>query len=136
MPTVKFSPAANDFKVKFNPASQDLTLKTDLGSSGTRFDGLDDTTTAITANNSVIVYDTATDKYVQRSVGSITQLIVDGVLGSSYGGTGLASYTQNGVLYAKTTSALTLATGISGQIFQIAANGVPVFSGLDGGSFS
>jgi hypothetical protein len=134
MATVKFSPAANNFKVKFNPASQDLTLKTDLGSSGTRFDGLDDTTTAITANNSVIVYDTATDKYVQRSVGSITQLIVDNVLGSAHGGTGMTSFTQNGVLYAKSTSALELATGVSGTVFQIAANGVPVFAGLDGGT--
>mgnify|MGYP003658167895 FL=1 len=134
MTTVKFSPASNNFKVEFNPASQDLTLKTDFGSSGTRFDGLDDTTTAITANNSVIVYNTADDKYVQRSVGSITQLIVDGVLGTSYGGTGLTTYTQNGVIYAKTSSALSLATGVSGQVFQIAANGVPVFAGLDGGS--
>ena len=134
MATVKFSPAANDFKVSFNPASQDLTLKSDLGSSGTRFDGLDDTTTAITANNSVIVYDTATDKYVQRSVGSITQLIVDNVLGSAHGGTGMTSFTQNGVLYAKSTSALELATGVSGTVFQIAANGVPVFAGLDGGT--
>jgi hypothetical protein len=134
MTTVKFSPASNNFKVEFNPASQDLTLKTDFGSSGTRFDGLDDTTTAITANNSVIVYDTATDKYVQRSISSVTQLIVDNVLGSAHGGTGLTSFTQNGVLYAKSTSALELATGVSGQVFQIAANGVPVFATLDGGS--
>ena len=134
MATVKFSPAANSFKVAFNPASQDLTLKSDIGSSGTRFDGLDDTTTAITANNSVIIYDTATDKYVQRAIGSITQLIVDNVLGTAYGGTGLSTYTQNGVIYAKTSSALSLATGVSGQVFQIAANGVPVFAGLDGGT--
>ena len=134
MTTVKFSPASNNFKVEFNPASQDLTLKSDLGSSGTRFDGLDDTTTAITSNNSVIVYDTVTDKYVQRSISSVTQLIVDNVLGSAHGGTGLTSFTQNGVLYAKSTSALELATGVSGQVFQIAANGVPVFATLDGGS--
>jgi hypothetical protein len=132
MTTVKFSPASNNFKVEFNPATQDLTLKT--SQAATRLDSLTDVTTAITANNSVIVYDTATDKYVQRSVGSITQLIVDGVLGTSYGGTGLTTYTQNGVIYAKTSSALSLATGVSGQVFQIAANGVPVFAGLDGGS--
>ena len=96
MTTVKFSPAANDFKVQFNPASQDLTLKTNLGSSGTRLDGLDDTVTAITANNSIIVYDTASDKYVQTSVAPITQLIVEGVLGTTYGGTGLSSFTKDG----------------------------------------
>ena len=133
MATVKFSPAANDFKVKFNPASQDLTLKT--SQVATTFDSLTDVTTAITTNNSIMIYDTATDKYIQRAVTPITQLIVDGVLGTVHGGTGLASYTQNGVLYAKTTSALSLATGISGQIFQIAANGVPVFAGLNGGTF-
>ena len=132
MTTVKFSPASNNFKVEFNPATQDLTLKT--SQAATRLDSLTDVTTAITANNSVIVYNTADDKYVQRSVGSITQLIVDGVLGTSYGGTGLTTYTQNGVIYAKTSSALSLATGVSGQVFQIAANGVPVFAGLDGGS--
>jgi len=133
MTTVKFSPASNDFKVEFNPSSQDLTLRSDFGT-GSRFDGLDDTTTAITSNNSVIVYDTATDTYVQRSISSITQLIVDNVLGTTHGGTGMNSFTQNGVLYAKSTSALELATGVSGQVFQIAANGVPVFAGLDGGS--
>jgi len=132
MTTVKFSPASNNFKVEFNPAAQDLTLKT--VTAATSLDGLSDITADISTNNSIIVYDTASDKYVQRSVGSITQLIVDGVLGTSYGGTGLTTYTQNGVIYAKTSSALSLATGVSGQVFQIAANGVPVFAGLDGGS--
>jgi len=134
MTTVKFSPAANDFKVQFNPASQDLTLKTNLGSSGTRLDGLDDTVTAITANNSIMVYDTASDKYIQTSVAPITQLIVEGVLGTTYGGTGLSSFTKDGVMYAKTTGALALATGIAGQVFQIAANGTPAFGVLDGGT--
>ena len=134
MTTVKFSPAANDFKVAFNPASQDLTLKSDFGSSGTRFDGLDDITAAISTNNSIIVYDTATDKYVQTSVAPITQLIVEGILGTTYGGTGLSSFTKDGVMYAKTTGALALATGVAGQVFQIAANGTPTFSVLDGGT--
>ena len=135
MTTVKFSPASNNFKVEFNPASQDLTLKSDLGSSGTRFDGLDDTTTAIQSNNSIIVYDTDSDKYVQTSVAPISQLIVEGVLGTTYGGTGLTSFTKDGVMYAKTTGALALATGVAGQIFQIAANGTPTFSVLDAGSW-
>ena len=117
MTTVKFSPASNNFKVEFNPASQDLTLKSDLGSSGTRFDGLDDTTTAITSDNSVIVYDTDTDKYVQRSISSVTQLIVDNVLGSAHGGTGLTS------------------SGSSGQILVSTGSGF-VMQAIDGGTYS
>ena len=132
MTTVKFSPAANDFKVAFNPASQDLTLKTSQVS--TTLDSLTDVTTAITTNNSIMIYDTATDKYVQTSVAPITQLIVEGILGTTYGGTGLSSFTNDGVMYAKTTGALALATGIAGQVFQIAANGTPAFAGLDGGT--
>ena len=132
MTTVKFSPAANDFKVAFNPASQDLTLKTSQVS--TTLDSLTDVTTAITTNNSIMIYDTATDKYVQTSVAPITQLIVEGILGTTYGGTGLSSFTKDGVMYAKTTGALALATGIAGQVFQIAANGTPAFAGLDGGT--
>jgi hypothetical protein len=132
MPTVKFSPASNDFKVQFNPASQDLTLRT--SQIATRLDLLTDVTTAITTNNSIMIYDTATDNYVQRSIAPITQLIVEGVLGTVYGGTGLSSFTTNGVMYASNTSVLSLATGIAGQVFQIAANGTPAFAGLDGGT--
>jgi hypothetical protein len=100
----------------------------------TTLDSLTDVTTAITTNNSIIVYDTASDKYVQRSIAPITQLIVESVLGTTYGGTGLSSFTKDGVLYAKTTGALALATGVAGQVFQIAANGTPAFGVLDGGT--
>ena len=47
----------------------------------------------------------------------------------------ISSFTTNGVMYASNTSALALATGISGQLFQIAANGVPIFGALNGGTF-
>jgi len=132
MTTVTFSPASNNLKVAFNPASENMTLKTSQVS--TTLDSLTDVTTAITTNNSIIVYDTASDKYVQRSIAPITQLIVESVLGTTYGGTGLSSFTKDGVLYAKTTGALALATGVAGQVFQIAANGTPAFGVLDGGT--
>ena len=132
MTTVTFSPASNNLKVAFNPASENMTLKTSQVS--TTLDSLTDVTTAITTNNSIIVYDTASDKYVQRSIAPITQLIVESVLGTTYGGTGLSSFTKDGVLYAKTTGALALATGVAGEVFQIAANGTPSFAGLDGGT--
>jgi hypothetical protein len=132
MTTVKFSPASNNFKVEFNPAAQDLTLKT--VTAATSLDGLSDITADISTNNSIIVYDTASDKYVQRSIAPITQLIVESVLGTTHGGTGLSSFTKDGVLYAKTTGALALATGVAGHVFQIAANGTPAFGVLDGGT--
>ena len=125
---------SDNLNVVFNPASKNMTIKTSQASASTTLDSLTDVTTAITTNNSIIVYDTASDKYVQRSIAPITQLIVEGVLGTTYGGTGLSSFTKDGVLYAKTTGALALATGVAGEVFQIAANGTPSFAGLDGGT--
>ena len=66
---------------------------------------------------------------------SITSLILENVLGTQYGGTGLTSYTPNGVLFAANSSALTQASGIVGQILQISADGTPTFDNLDGGDF-
>lgn len=58
-----------------------------------------------------------------------------GPLETQYGGTGLASFSNNGVLFAKSTSAFEFATGSSGQVFQIASNNTPTFGELDGGTF-
>jgi hypothetical protein len=66
---------------------------------------------------------------------TITNLILTNVLGTQYGGTGLTSFTTNGVMYAANTSKLTFATGSVGDILQIAANGTPTFSGVDGGLY-
>jgi hypothetical protein len=66
---------------------------------------------------------------------SITNLILSSVLGTEYGGTGLSSFTTNGVLFASNTSTLTQATGTAGEVFQIASDGTPTFDNLDGGDF-
>ena len=55
-------------------------------------------------------------------------------LSTSDGGTGLTSFTAQGVLYACNTSALAQATGSNGQVMQI-TNDTPSFGDLDGGSF-
>ena len=55
-------------------------------------------------------------------------------LSTSDGGTGLTSFTAQGVLYASNTSALAQATGSNGQVMQI-TNDTPSFGDLDGGSF-
>lgn len=66
---------------------------------------------------------------------TITRLILQNVLGTTYGGTGLSSFTQDGILFGKTTSTLGFVSGSSGEILQLAANGTPVFDDMDGGTF-
>jgi hypothetical protein len=66
---------------------------------------------------------------------SITNLVLNNVLGVQYGGTGKTSLTQNGVMYASNSTAFAFATGSNGKIMQIGSNGVPKFDDVDGGSF-
>lgn len=66
---------------------------------------------------------------------TISNLVLSSVLKTSYGGTGLTSFTAKGVLYASNTSSLAFATGAQGKVFQAGSGGVPVFDDLDGGSF-
>jgi len=122
-------------KVKFETETDTLTLKTQ-GASGTRLDGLDDVSTPITTNNSILAYETSTDNYVQRAPASVIQLIATNVLGLNYGGTGQSTFPTNSILYAANSTAMRAATGSVGQLLQIAANGTPTFSTLDGGSFA
>jgi len=66
---------------------------------------------------------------------TITTLILSNVLGTEYGGTGLTSFTENGVMFGANTSSLAFASGSSGDVLQVSANGMPVFDTLDGGTF-
>ena len=121
-------------KVKFATDTDTLTLKTQ-GASGTRLDGLDDVSTPITTNNSILAYQTSTDTYVQRAPSSVVQLIAENVLGLNHGGTGQSTFPTNSILYAANSTAMRAATGSVGQLLQIASNGTPAFATLDGGSF-
>ncbi len=67
---------------------------------------------------------------------TITRLILSNVLGTEYGGTGLNSFTTNGVMIGANTSTIGFSTGSNGQVFQVAANGTPAFGVLDGGTFT
>lgn len=67
---------------------------------------------------------------------NITNLVLQNVLGTQYGGTGLSSFTQNGVLFASNSSVLSFVTGTSGKVMQVGSGGVPEFNDLDGGSFT
>jgi hypothetical protein len=52
-----------------------------------------------------------------------------------YGGTGATTFTQNGVLYGNSTSALqATSAGANGDVLQV-VNNVPAFGTLDGGTF-
>lgn len=51
------------------------------------------------------------------------------------GGTGRGTLTTNAVLFGQGTSAVGLATGTAYQVLQLNASGVPVFAGLDGGTY-
>jgi len=62
--------------------------------------------------------------------------ITSGTLVVARGGTGVTSFTTNGVLYGNTTGALKVtAAGTEGQVLQASSTGVPSFAMLDGGSF-
>lgn len=67
---------------------------------------------------------------------SITNLVLENVLGTQYGGTGLSSFTKNGVLFAANSSVLGFVTGSAGKVMQIGSGGTPEFDDLDGGSFA
>jgi hypothetical protein len=67
---------------------------------------------------------------------TITNLVLNNVLGVQYGGTGKSSLTQNGVMYASNSTAFAFATGSSGKVMQIGSNGIPKFDDVDGGSYS
>jgi len=77
-------------------------------------------------SNNVVVSETLTAR----------ELILEQVLATEYGGTGLTNFTTNGVLFASNTSTLTFATGSSGKVMQIGDDGVPDFDDVDGGSYS
>lgn len=66
---------------------------------------------------------------------SITNLILENVLGAQYGGTGLSSFVTNGILMGANSSTLGFITGSSGQVLQVGGDGVPTFDKLDGGTF-
>lgn len=82
----------------------------------------------------------ATDENITQATNfanvSITNLVLENVLGTQYGGTGLSSFTKNGVLFAANSSVLGFVTGSAGKVMQIGSGGTPEFDDLDGGSFA
>ena len=63
--------------------------------------------------------------------------ITSGTLSVTSGGTSSSSFSANGVVISSTTTtgALTAVTGSAYQVLQLSASGIPVFGGLNGGTF-
>ena len=72
---------------------------------------------------------------LSTTTATVSTLVLTNVLGTQYGGTGLSSVTNNGVLVGKSSSALNYISGTSGEVFQVASNGTPTFSDVDGGTY-
>jgi hypothetical protein len=70
-------------------------------------------------------------------VGTITAGVWNGTtITVPYGGTGMTSFTSNGILFGNTAGSLKVtAAGTEGQVLQASAAGVPNFGMLDGGTF-
>jgi len=66
--------------------------------------------------------------------GTVTGLTANIIVGD--GGTGVGTFTTNGMLFSNATGSLKVtAAGTDGQVLQAGAGGVPVFGGLDGGTY-
>lgn len=120
----------SNFKVPFttttSDGSTDVRLQIESQSSQFVYNPNSGTLSApALSTTSLEVSDTAT----------ISTLVLTNVLGTQYGGTGLNSVTNNGVLVGKSSSALNYISGTSGEVFQVASNGTPTFSDVDGGTY-
>jgi hypothetical protein len=138
-PLVKFGNA--------NPAdSLDIGFFGQYTSSGTKFAGLFrdasdsgkfklfvDLTSDPTTNVITTADFTVATLVANLSGGTVSGLTAN--IAVSDGGTGRGTLTNNGVVYGQGTSAVALATGTDGQVLQINSSGVPVFGGIDGGTY-
>ena len=62
--------------------------------------------------------------------------ITSGILSVPRGGTGVGTFTSNGILFGNTAGSLKVtAAGTEGQVLQASAAGIPSFGMLDGGTF-
>ena len=111
---------------------------------GSKFSSVANTGTAGTYGNTSHIPVITTDDYGRVSGVANTALVVDlstaitGTLGVVNGGTGSSSFTVKGVVVSdssSSTAALTALTGSAYQVLQLNASGVPVFGGLNGGTF-
>jgi len=74
--------------------------------------------------------------YTSQEIAIATTQITSGTLTTVRGGTGLSSFTDKGVFYASSTSAMSqVSSSTEGHILQINSSGAPTFGHLSGGTF-
>lgn len=89
---------------------------------------------SVTTNT--VVAQTITTNTITANVITANSLVLDTPLPANSGGTGLDTFTQNGILFASDSSTLSFVTGTSGKIMQINSSGEPIFDDLNGGDYS
>jgi fibronectin-binding autotransporter adhesin len=84
---------------------------------------------SLTVNGTSVI----TSARVLQNVTTNTSILTAGTLGTARGGTGLSTYTANGILYASNASTLSQATpSAGGQLLVANGSSVPTFVGLSG----
>jgi hypothetical protein len=105
---------------QLSPTSQQ-TGNINVNGTGTFANGLTVGTSSVITNADVL-----------QNVTANTSILTSGTLGVARGGTGLATLTANGLLYASSASAVGQLSGTSGQVLIANASGVPAFDTISG----
>jgi len=91
----------------------------------------------VLAFNTSVTSSAAFDKANSANVNAANATFLStGIVAVEVGGTGVTSFTSNGILYGNTGGPLKVTSaGTEGQVLQASSTGVPSFAMLDGGSF-
>jgi len=121
---------SNQFQLKSTIAGNGLTYTTGVLDIGGTADRITVSSDAIDIASNYVGQSTIT------TLGTITTGTWTGnIVGTTYGGTGLSSYTAGDILYASATNTLgKIAKGTDGQVLTM-VSGMPAFATLDGGTY-
>ena len=92
----------------------------------------------LTVEPTGMAYDATGQSLAALDVGALdaASLTLTTALAVPQGGTGVTSFTDNGIIYGDGSNALDVtAAGTEGQVLQAGSGGVPEFGTLDGGTF-
>lgn len=135
--------AGRTLTVKVNDAARTVDLAGNLTLAGAfATSGAYSTTLTVTANTNVTLPITGTLATLAGTETLTNKTMSTGstwngnVIGTTYGGTGLSTYTTGDLVYASASNVLSkLAIGTADQILMVNASGLPVWGNIDGGTF-